>query len=559
MRKCEHARRLEIAFLLIAQFGILMRGSPDEKDRREGKQKGVGTKVVHALVEVEKHIVGLRPTFFKFFGRLGSWTRKTIKLLIPFSALLFFTFVPLGFESMRIQYTLGVFICISMMWAFESLPLPITSLLAPALLVLYGIFPADPTDPSIPPPAVQAFAPFADPVVYVILGSLIIAEAFRRNGIDKRLSLYLIAKSKGEFKWLLLAVMLGAALLSMWISNTATAALLIPVTIGIAHRVAHERKDGHRVAVVLLLAVAAATIIGGMATIIGSSPNAVASSFLVSEGVDWDFVDWMIIGVPLSTVLLLMSWAILLKSFPVNVDIVDISWVEEERNELGPISNNEKKVLIIFAGAVAFWIFGERGAEFLHIPLPYLEGFSAAAVVAALAAVLLFVTRALEWEDAKLIPWGLFLIVGAGLCLGQGMTVSGTADWLGGGLISATDFLKWLGDPLYIVFLLLLISFMAVLLSNFMNNTATAAVLVPILISMAGPLGNLDLRIVVLPVAFSMVLSFATPVATPSSTLVYGTGMVRKRDLAITGIIISIPAIVITVFFSFIVSVLGLV
>jgi sodium-dependent dicarboxylate transporter 2/3/5 len=535
-----------------------MTGSPDE--RQERKPKGVAKKVVRALVGVEKHIVGLRPAFFKFFGRLGLWTRRTIKLLIPFAVLLIFTFVPMGIDT-NIRYMLGIFLCVALMWAFESLPLPITSLLAPALLVLYGIFPSvDPMGEPLPPPAVQAFAPFADPVVYVILGGLIIAEAFRRNGIDKRLSLYLISKSKGEFKWLLLAIMVGAALLSMWISNTATAALLIPVTIGIAHKVTQEKEEGHRVAVVLLLAVAASTIIGGMATIIGSSPNAVASGFLAKqEGVEWGFANWMIIGVPLSMILLFMSWAILLKFYPVGVDKIDLSWVEEERKDLGPISNDEKKVLIIFGGAVAFWIFGEGVASLLRIPVPYIGGFSAPAVVAALAAVLLFVTRALDWEDAKLIPWGLFLIVGAGLSLGQGMIESGAADWLGDGLISATSFLEVLGDPLYVMMLLLIISFVAVALSNFMNNTATAAVLVPILISMAGPLGIVDIKIVVLPVAFSMVLSFATPVATPSSTLVYGTGMVRKRELAVTGLLISTPAIIITVLFSFLFAHFGLV
>ncbi|MFQ5910452.1 MAG: SLC13 family permease, partial [Thermoplasmata archaeon] len=431
-----------------------MKGSHDEtQDEQSEKPKGVTKKVVKAIVGVERHIVGLKPTFFKFFGRLSMWTRSTIKLLIPFGVLLFFTFVPLGLDS-RIQYTLGIFLCISLMWAFESLPLPITSLLTPALLVLYGVFVADVGDPT---PAEQAFAPFSNPVVYVILGGLIIAEAFRRNGIDKRLSLYLISKSKGEFKWLLLAIMSGAALLSMWISNTATAALLIPVTIGIAHRVTQEKKEGHRVAVVLLLGVAASTIIGGMATIIGSSPNAVASA-LLSQQVEWGFVNWMIIGLPLSMILLFMSWAILLKFYPVGVDTIDLSWVDDERKELGPISNNEKKVLVIFTGAVAFWVFGERVAMLLPITVPYVVGFNAPAVVASLAAVLLFASRALDWEDARLIPWGLFLIVGAGLSLGQGMIVSGTAKWLGDGLISATSFLTVLGDPLYIMMLLLMIS-----------------------------------------------------------------------------------------------------
>lgn len=537
-------------------MGIVMTDSPEERQEKQ-KTEGVAKKVVHALVEVERHIVGLRPTFFKFFGRLGVWTRKTIKLLIPFSILLIFTFVPLGIER-NIQYMLGIFLCISLMWAFESLPLPITSLLAPALLVLYDVFP---TGPNLPSPAEQAFAPFADPVVYVILGGLIIAEAFRRNGIDKRLSLYLISKSKGQFKWLLLAIMFGAALLSMWISNTATAALLIPVTIGIAHRVTQEKEKGHRIAVVLLLAVAASTIIGGMATIIGSSPNAVASGFLVKAGVDWDFVDWMIVGLPLSMIILLMSWVILLKFYPVDVDVIDLSWVEEERKELGPISNDEKKVLIVFGGAVAFWIFGERVALLLHIGVPYIEGFNAPAVVAALAAVLLFVTKALDWEDAKLIPWGLFLIVGAGLSIGRAMIDSGTADWMGNGIISGTSFLEVLGDPLYLMILLLAIAFLAVILSNFMNNTATAAVLIPIMISMAltPKFLGIDVRVFVLPVAFSMVLAFATPVATPSSTLVYGTGMVTKRELAITGILISAPAVIITVLFSFLMAHFGLV
>jgi sodium-dependent dicarboxylate transporter 2/3/5 len=171
------------------------------------------------------------------------------------------------------------------------------------------------------------------------------------------------------------------------------------------------------------------------------------------------------------------------------------------------------------------------------------------------------VTRGLDWEDAKLIPWGLFLIVGAGLSMGDAMILSGTADWLGSGLISATSFLQVLGDPLYLMMLLLVISFVAVALSNFMNNTATAAILIPIMISMSylPEFAGYGVKIFVLPVAFSMVLSFATPVATPSSTLVYGTGMVSKRELATTGLLISIPAIFITVLFSFLMALFGFV
>lgn len=517
----------------------------EKKGKKIVRPKEVTKKVVHVLAGIEKHVVGLKPTFFKFFGRLGHWTRRTVKLLIPFAVLLFFTFVPLGIE-MRIQYVLGVLFCIAIMWAFESLPLPVTSLLAPTLLVLYGVFPT----------AEDAFAPFAFPVVYLILGSLIIAEAFRKNGIDKRLSLYLISKSKGKFKWLLLAIMIGAAVLSMWISNTATAALLIPVTIGIAKRVSEGKKERHAMARLLLLGVGVSTIIGGMATIIGSSPNAVTSGFLAAR-TTWTFVDWMIIGVPLSMILLFISWAILLRFFPCEQEVVDISWVEEERKKLGPLSHDQRKVLIIFGGIVFFWLTGGRFASLFPVPVP--GGFADAAIVAALGAVLMFVTRALDWEDAKLIPWGLFLIVGAGLSLGQGLMVSGGADWLAGEIALMSNFLRVLGPLVYLVFLLLIISFLGVALSNFMNNTAAAAVIVPIMISMAGALNVSNIKIVVLPVAFSLVLSFVTPVATPSSTLVYGSGMVSRKDLAVSGVLISVPSIIIAVIFCYLVTSFGVV
>ena len=503
--------------------------------------------VIRATRYVAEHVVGIRPALIKSFAKLGGWTKKTIKLLIPLAVLLFFTFVPMGIDD-QAKYALGIFLFIALMWTFESLPLPVTALMVPVLLVIYDIFPG-------PDDATQAFAPFATPVVYLVLGGIIISVAFRKTHLDKRFALFLVAKSKGDFNRLLLAIMLACGTLSMWISNTATVALLIPVAIGIAGRSGASKDSSERLALVLLLGIGASAAIGGMATIVGTSANAVSSQFIAEEvlavGGSWTFLSWMKVGLPLSLVLLFISWKILVRQYPLNKEKLDVSWVQDELEKMGKMEIDEKKVLVILIGTIIFWIIGGEIAA-LILPQPWSPGaFANAAIVSMIAAILLFVTRTLTWEDARLIPWGLFLILGAGLALGAGLNASGFNTWLSGSINVIANPLVQAG--LAFVFLFLA-AFVVVSLSNFMNNTATVAFFVPSMIALASSISIGDMvlmKLFALSVAFAAAIAFITPVSHPPSTLIYGSGMVSRKDMFKSGLAITIPSVIIVVIWIF--------
>ena len=471
--------------------------------------------IAGAIGSIGQEIVELTPTFFKFFARLPKIAQRSVKILLPFLALLALTVAPLPIDD-PIQYSLAIFLCVSMLWTFGGLPLPVTALLVPVLLTFYGIF-----------PTAEALKPFADPVVYLLMGGLIMAEAFRKHGIDRRLAYMIVARSDGDVSKILLSFMVVAAVLSMWISNTATVALLIPVVLGIASRAGDEKK---RLSVLFLLGIGIGSALGGMATITGSAPNAVASGLLAKE-TDWTFLNWMTIGLPASVVLIGTSWLMLRRVFPVRTASIDITSVVKELDEMGSLHPGEKKTLGIFLPTVVLWIAGaEIGAM-----LGFHASFMSAAIVALSASVLLFATRTLDWQDARSISWDIFLIIGAGLALGEGLQQSGAAAWMAEMLVSLT------GD-LHIIFIMLIVSMVSIAFSNFMSNTATAAILAPILIGMSDEL-MVDPKLLVLVCALSVSISFITPIGTPPFTLIYSTGILSRKDLWRSGLRISLPAI----------------
>jgi sodium-dependent dicarboxylate transporter 2/3/5 len=465
-------------------------------------------------------IIELTPTFFKFFARLPKMAQRSIKILLPFFVLLVLTVAPLPLD-LQVQYALAIFVCVAMLWTFGGLPLPVTALLVPVLLTFYGIFGTD-----------EALKPFADPVVYLLMGGLIMAEAFRKHGVDRRLAYSIVARFGGDVGKILFSFMLVAAVLSMWISNTAAVALMIPVVLGIAARAGEEKG---KLSILFLLGIGIGSAIGGMATITGSAPNAVASSLLAQrlaeQGAAWTFVDWMKIGLPISIALLAISWYVLRRLFPVRIESLNITSVRKELAEMGHLSPGERKTLGIFFPTVILWVAGADIGAMFGFP----ASFMSAAIVALSAAVLLFASKTLEWQDARSISWDIFLIIGAGLALGEGLQQSGAADWMAGVLIS-------LAGDLHIFIIMLVVSLVSVAFSNFMSNTATAAILVPILIGMSDEL-MVDPKLLVLVCALSVSISFITPIGTPPFTLIYSTGILSRKDIAMSGLRVSLPAV----------------
>lgn len=479
------------------------------------RRKHIEKPIKDAIGVIGHEIVDLTPTFFRFFAKLPKMAQRSIKILLPFMALFFLTVMPLPVEA-PIQYSLAIFVCVSMLWTFGGLPLPVTALLVPVLLTFYGIF-----------PTTEALEPFADPVVYLLMGGLIMAEAFRKHGVDRRLAYAIVSRFGGDVGKVLLSFMLVSAVLSMWISNTATVALLIPVVLGIASRAGDEKK---KLSILFLLGIGIGSALGGMATITGSAPNAVASGLLAIE-TEWTFLDWMKIGLPASLVLLTVAYFILRRMMPVKAVSLDLVSVRRELEDMGSLTAGERKTLGIFFPTVVLWVAGaDIGAMFGFPP-----SFMSAAIVALAASVLLFATRTLEWQDARSISWDIFLIIGAGLALGEGLQQSGAAEWMAQILVDMTG-------SMHIFFIMLIVSAVSIAFSNFMSNTASIAILAPILIGMSAAL-DVDAKLLVLVCALSVSISFITPIGTPPFTLIYSTGFISRRDLARNGLWISVPAV----------------
>ena len=456
-----------------------------------------------------------RLPFFEPFRKLSSMQQRAIKLALPLLVLVVFVLLPLDLDR-RVQDVLGIFLCIAMLWTFESLPLPVTALLVPVLLTLFGVF-----------PAADALAPYADPVVFLMIGGLILAEALRLNGLDKRLAYWMVLRADGNRDRTLFYLMAAAAFLSMWISNTATVAIMIPVVLGISSRL----KGVEHATVRMLLGIGIGSAAGGMMTVTGSAPNAIAAGLLSQERA-FTFLDWMVVGVPVGLALLFLAWFLLIRLFPSHGERLEIEELREEMRRMGPLMSGEKRTLMVFLPTVALWVLGAEIASWLGLP----PSFMSAAVVALSASVFLFVVKAIEWENARSISWDVFLIIGSGLALGEGLVYSGAAQWIADGLGGVL-----LGAQLIIV--LLTVGFVTVVITNFISNTATAAMFIPILLGLSIAL-NVPPELLVLTCGLCVSLSFITPIGTPPFTLIYATKKVSRRDMAKAGIVIAVPMVV---------------
>lgn len=480
-----------------------------------------------------KMVYRLHPSSFGFLNNLSLEMQSYVKLTI---ALLFFgitAFLPLDLDH-RAHMSLAIFVFIALLWTFEPIPMPVTALLVPVLLTAFGIYGTN-----------EALEPFANPIVYLLLGGVFLAAAVNRTGFDKRLLYPLLIRSGGRVDRFLLSMMLVAGILSMWISNTATTALLIPFAISLSATV-EDTESRERLTKLLLIGIGVAATIGGMGTVIGSSPNAITTAMLAEEG-SWTFLDWMIVGMPTSFILLFLSWKIILKVLPPPGVNVDTGLLEREYLLMGSLSGGEKKTMVIFGFAIVFWVSGARIGGMLG----FTDALMSAAMVSLLATILLFVTQTISWDDASKVPWGVFLILGAGLALGQAIIDTGAAVWVTGHIFDVTS-----GMPLILI--ILLVCVIMVVISNFLSNTASAAVFIPILIALSGEM-NANMRLLVLPAALVLSLSFITPIGTPPITLIYSLGTIRRAELAKIGILVAIPSVFICIGMVYLLTWIGII
>ncbi len=430
-----------------------------------------------------------------------------------------------------------VMACIALMvcwWITEAIPVYVTGLVPVALFPLLGI-----TTP------VEAAAPYADPLIFLFLGGFMIAEAMQSWGLHRRIALLLLNLTGTGMRGLIGGFMLASAFLSMWISNTATAVMMLPIAMSVVVLIEESQTEPamrKRFERALLLSIAYACSIGGIATLIGTPPNAILAAYLGREhGISITFANWMMFGLPLSLILLVSAWLLLTRvvfRLPDQAIVGVSQLVVTGRENLGPMGRGERLALTGFLLAAILWV--SRGV--IEAILPALQLSDAGIAIG--IAIFLFAlpvnaaegVNVLNWSDAKRLPWGVLLLFGGGLSLARAIGESGLSSQLGGVLGLADTMPLWL--------LVLLIVAAVVFLTEVMSNTATAAGFLPIAAAVAVTMGESPLVLTV-PVALAASCAFMLPAATPPNAVVFGSGRLTIGQMARAGFLFNLAAIVV--------------
>ncbi|MBI2827957.1 MAG: DASS family sodium-coupled anion symporter [Acidobacteria bacterium] len=437
----------------------------------------------------------------------------------------------------------GILAMVIVFWVTEALPLPVSALMGPVLAVLLGVAPVRP-----------AFASFADPVIFVFMGGFMLAEAMFVHGVDRRiaytgLSWRLVGSGPGR----MLVVYGGlTAALSMWMSNTATTAMMYPIGLSIAAHLARTGGTGARqFALAAMLMTAFAASIGGMGTPVGTPPNLIGIGMLERfADVDITFFQWMAIGVPTFAVMFAFLAVYFYVTGVRGVTLTEGStqMVRDELKKLGPVSRGQRNVLIAFGTTVVLWITPGLVALMGMGQTPFARAYTQAvpeSVAAMIGAFLLFVLpinwRAgrftLTWEQALNIEWGIILLYGGGLALGEMAFTTGLAEAMGKGITS------WIPAP-GTVALTLTFTGVAIVLSEATSNTAAANMIIPIAIAVALAAGVRPIE-PALGATLGASMGFMMPVSTPPNAIVYGSGYVPITAMMRYGLALDVVGFVV--------------
>jgi solute carrier family 13 (sodium-dependent dicarboxylate transporter), member 2/3/5 len=448
-----------------------------------------------------------------WLSRLGAWLAPLVFVGLWFAPL------PLATSAHRLAAIVGA---VLIAWVTEALPLPATALAIAPALVVTGIMPAK-----------QAFAAFADPILFLFVGSFFVARAMTRHGLDRRLaeSIATLPFVAGRPARLRMGVLLTGMSMSMWMSNTGSTAILLPVLLGMIASSGVSQKGTFAAGSVLALAHASTT--GGLATIVGTPPNAITARILAGAGVHISFLEWMKLGVPTMLALTLSVYLLIAWLMPANEGGAVV--VVAKRSVTHPWSRAERVTALAFVLAIVGWILPDvaqlSGAHWAKNLSVLLEP---GAVAIAASSILFMVPthkggeRVLTWPDAVRIEWGLILLFGGGIALGEAMFQTGLAKALGEGFLMITGVSGlWTLTGATLV--------LAIVLTEICSNTAAANMLVPLVIGAAEQLGVSPIP-PALAVGFGASCGFMLPVATGPNAIAYGTGLCSARDMIKVGL-----------------------
>ena len=454
----------------------------------------------------------------------------------PFMAVgMTFMDIPEGMSAVAFKVAI-MGILMAIWWATEAVPIAVTAMLPLVLFPLFGVSSIQ-----------DAATPFANKVIYLFLGGFIVAFAMQRWNLHKRIALTILQYVGGDGKSLVAGFMFVSAALSMWVMNTSTTMMLLPIAISVITVINSTNKDisdreSEDFQYSILLGIAYASTIGGMSTLVGTAPNAMMAAFLFETyEIQVNFSEWMLIGVPLSFVMVPLAWLSLTKwVFHVNFK-TNHSGQESLRimkNDLGVISKPEIRVGIVFLLMALAWILRP-----LLIKISFLSDLDDSSIAMA-GAILLFIIPSgdkedpliLRWEHLSSLPWSILILFGGGLSLATAVSNSGLAEWIGSNLSSV--------GSLPLPLLVMSIAMMIIFLTELTSNIATTATFLPVIGAIAIEMG-INPIILAAPVTLAASCAFMLPVATPPNAIVFGSGLLRIPRMIRAGIALNIIGIII--------------
>lgn len=422
---------------------------------------------------------------------------------------------------------LGVWMAV--WWILESVPIELTGLLPMILIPFAGIHEQDAMG--------KACAPYADKSVFFFLGGFALGIAIEKTQLHRRGALLLLSLAGSNGTWVVGAFMLCTAILSMWVSNTATAMLMLPLAMSVISTCEHKGF-----ATALLIGVAYAASIGGMATLVGTAPNVFFSGFMQQAGMPIPFLSWTLLALPLALVMLVLCWiwlAVILWPLKRITIEIPLAW-RQEINENRHLNADQKWTLWVFALVAAMWIFREPLVTWtkdttLGLVLGRVED-AWIAMVGMFALLVLPVGRPiLNWADIDRMPWGILLLLGGGLSLAKAIGDS-KLDYA---IAAWAQQLAWM--PNWLVLTVVVIGVIAI--SELASNVATATAVLPILATAAPGMG-LDPMTILIAAVLASSCGFMLPVATPPNTLVFAQRRFTSRDMILAGAGVNLLAII---------------
>ena len=392
-------------------------------------------------------------------------------------------------------------IAVIVLWVTEAIPLYVSALTGSFLLLALGDFSAK-----------DIFHPYFDPVIVLFLGGFILAQALQKHELDHRMAHEILDRMGDRPLIFVLGLMLVTAFLSMWMSNTAAAAIMIPISIIVLreNNLFHEHS---RFAKGAVLAVAYAATIGGIGSLVGSPPNAIAAKYLGEKNISLDFVEWMFKALPFVMLALIFTWLLLFLFNRPEIEKIQFTY------QASKLNRSQKLIFIVFLITVAGWLTTK------------FTGLSSS-TVALIPVISLFSLGLLDETDLAKISWSTLLLFGGGLSLGSAVNQVGIDLWL------TTLLQDWItGIPLFVTLLILV--FFGILVTMVASNTASAAILIPLMLPLSSSLG-IDMKSMALLIAIGVSLDFMMPVGTPPSASAYSTGVVNVREMIKNGFMVNI-------------------